>query len=51
MTSALGLWKDVKELQNMGADEVTIAAAKGLAGNAISRAGMLNSAKVSSGNN
>jgi hypothetical protein len=35
----------------MGAHEATIAAAKGLAGNAISRAGMLDSAGESSSNN
>jgi hypothetical protein len=39
MTSAVGLWKHVKELQDMGADEATIAAVNGLARNAISRAG------------
>ncbi len=42
-TSAVGFWKHVKELQDMDADEVKLAAAKGLAQNAISRAGMLNS--------
>jgi hypothetical protein len=52
MTGAISLCKHVKELQDMGADEAMIAAAKGLARNAISRAGMLdNAAEESSSNN
>jgi hypothetical protein len=51
MTSAVGLWKHMKELHGMGADEATIAAAKGLAHNATSRASMLDSAELSSSNN
>jgi hypothetical protein len=48
ITSALGFWKYVKEVQAMGADEAMIAAAKSLAWNAISRACMLDSAEESS---
>jgi hypothetical protein len=52
MTRAIGLRKHDKELQDMGADEATIApAAKGLARNAISRAGILGSAEERSSNN
>jgi hypothetical protein len=51
MTREIGLRKHDKELQDMGADEATLAAAKGLARNAISRAGILGSAEERSSNN
>ncbi len=46
MTSAVSLWKNVKSLEEMGADEDTIAAAKGLARNAILRATTLDETEV-----
>jgi hypothetical protein len=43
MTSAVNLWKNVKALQDMGADEETMKTAKSLARKAVARANMLDS--------
>jgi hypothetical protein len=51
MTSAVSLWKNVKALEEMGADEETITAAKALARNAISRASTLDRREGASSNN
>jgi hypothetical protein len=45
------LWKNVKALEEMGADEETITAAKALAWNVISRASTLNRIEGASSNN
>jgi hypothetical protein len=51
MTSAVSLWNNVKALEEMGANEETITAAKALAQNVISRASMLNRIEGASSNN